>query len=242
MAAAVLLAPLAAWPAAKPKVHAVTLGAVRRVPYSAATDPAGASAIEKELRVRPLLIDGKARDWTTGEMHPVTDRSFAVRRAIRLNDALPGDAGEHWIWQRGPWLLVDRTAGHYVALKLPEYDPAVSQVIWYRDYAAYCGLSASGKQLYAIVAQLGARKPVLAKKLGPWSPHAAAPDEIGGPACAAATWQRAPLRVTFQQTGDASVSFDLVGLSAVLVEDGDADEPASDATSKENSAGPSRQR
>jgi hypothetical protein len=234
--------------AATAKVHTVALGAVRHVPYSAATDANGALPSEKELRVRPLVIDGKARDWTTGELHAVTDRSFAVRRAIRLNDALPGDKGEHWIWQRGPWLLVDRTNGRYIALKLPEYDPAVSQVVWYRDYAAYCGLSASGKQLYAVVAQLGARKPVLSKKLGPWSPHAtstAAPAEIGAPACGAATWQREPLRVTFQHTGDPSVSYDLVGLSAVLVEDGDGDESTGDAAARsgsENGAGPSKPR
>ncbi len=69
------------------------------------------------------------------------------------------------MWQRGPWLLVDRVTGHVTALKLPDYDPGVSQVSWFRDYAAYCGLTASGKSLYAVVAQIAARKPVLAKKL-----------------------------------------------------------------------------
>ncbi len=69
------------------------------------------------------------------------------------------------MWQRGPWLLVDRVTGHVTALKLPDYDPGVSQVSWFRDYGAYCGVTASGKSLYAVVAQLAARKPVLAKKL-----------------------------------------------------------------------------
>ena len=209
--------------AAKPRVHAVGLGAVRRVPYSAKTDPSGALADEKDLRIRPLIVDAAVKEWTTGESHSVTERSFAVRRAIRLNDALPGDKGEHWIWQRGPWLLVDRTTGHYAALKLPEYDPAVSTVAWYRDYAAYCGLSASGKQLYAVVAQLGARKPVLAKKLAAWAPGETAS------ACIMALWQRDPLRVTFQHTGEASVSYDLVGMSAVLVEEGDNGEESGSA-------------
>lgn len=227
-----LLVPWAlAGAAAKPKIHSAALGAVKKVPYSEVADPAGSLPGEKELHVRPLLIDDKARDWTTGEMHAVTDRSFAVRRAIRLNDALPGDKVDHWIWQRGPWLLVDRMTGHYVALKLPEYDPAVSQVVWYRDYAAYCGLSSSGRQLSAIVAQLGARKPVLAKKLGAWLPRD--PEDAAGkiPACAAAAWQRDPLRVTFQHTGEASISYDLVGLSAVLVEEGDGEEAASETVS-----------
>ncbi len=50
------------------------------------------------------------------------------------------------------------------ALHLPDYDPAVSSVVWFRDYAAYCGLTASGKQLYAVVAQIAARKPGISEK------------------------------------------------------------------------------
>ena len=215
------------------KVHTVGLGSGKRVPYSAATDPSGALATEKELRVRPLIVDDKVKEWTTGDSHAITDRSFAVRRALRLNDALPGDKGEHWIWQKGPWLLVDRTNGHYVALKLPAYDPAVSQVVWYRDYAAYCGLSTSGKQMYAVVAQLGARKPVLSKKLAPWVPHEQTPGDVNAPVCEAASWQREPLRVTFQHAGETAVSYDLVGASAVMVEEGDgAEEPATDSQAK----------
>ena len=48
------------------------------------------------------------KEWTTGDAHDVTDRSFVVRRVLRLNDSLPGDKLGHWVWQRGPWLLVDR--------------------------------------------------------------------------------------------------------------------------------------
>ena len=206
--------------AAKP--HVVFLGSAKNVPYSIAGDPAGALPTESKLRIRPLLVDDKVKEWTTGESHAITDRSFAVRRALRLNDSLPGDKIEHWIWQRGPWLMVDRVKGGVTALHLPDYDPAVSDVVWFRDYAAYCGLTASGKQLYAVVAQISARKPVIAKKMSPWSPGESQP-----PACAAAVWERDPLRVTFQPTGAATVSYDLVGLSAVLVEDGDSnDEPA----------------
>ncbi|MBX6359090.1 hypothetical protein [Pseudacidobacterium ailaaui] len=200
------------------KSHTVGLGTVRRVPYSVQGDPAGANADEKELRVRPLLVDGKLKEWTTGEVHDVTDRTFAVRRALRLNDALPGDKSGQWIWQRGPWLLVDRSTGHITAVRLPDYDPAVSRVSWFRDYAAYCGLSASGRQLYAVVAQVAARKPVLAKKLGPWDPSSHSAGACGPP-----VWQREPLRITFQPDGQAAVSFNLMGASAVLVEDDDAD-------------------
>ena len=209
---------------AAPKVHTVGVGTGKMVAYSLKGDPAGALATEKQLRVRPLVVDGKVKEWTTGETHAVTDRTFVVRRALRLNDALPGDKTEHWIWQRGPWLMVDRVKGSITALHLPDYDPAISNVIWFRDYAAYCGLTASGKQLYAVVAQIAARKPVLAKKMLPWTPG-----ENQLPACGAALWQREPLRVTFQPSGAEAVSYDLVGLSAVLVEDGNGNEEAAPA-------------
>lgn len=204
-----------AFAAGKAKPRSVGLGAYRKMPYSVAGDPAGAKAGETSLRVRPLVVDDKVKEWTTGESHDVTSRSFTVRRAVRLNDALPTDRAEHWVWQRGPWLLVDRGTGHIVALHLPDYDPAVSEVVWFRDYAAYCGLNVSGKQLYGVVAQLAARKPVLSKKLGPWN----IAEQHSAPACAPAIWQREPLKVTFQPTGAAPASFDLVGQSAVLVED-----------------------
>src|ERR1700691_2092934 len=207
--------PGTAWCA--PKTHVVALGAARREPYSAASDPAGARKDEAELKVRPLVVDGRVKEWTTGEAHDVTDRSFAVRRAVRLNDALPADHAERWVWQRGPWLLVDRTTGKVAALRLPDFDPAVSEAVWFRDYAAYCGLNATGKQLFAVVAQVEARRPLLAKKLGPWDAADHPPA-----ACAPAVWQREPLRVSFQPAGAAAVSFDLVGTSAVLVEDDDS--------------------
>ena len=200
------------------KVHVVGLGAFKRVPYSRAGDPAGAGASENTLKVRPLVVDGVVKEWTTGDAHDVTDRSFVVRRVLRINDELPGEktAASRWVWQRGPWLLVDKVSGHVSALKLPDYDPGVSQVSWFRDYAAYCGPTASGKNLYAVVAQLAAHKPVLAKKLSAF--------EGGGgtePVCAAVEWQRNPFRVTFNPAGKDAVSFEIVPGSAVLVEDSD---------------------
>jgi len=206
--------------AAPRKGHVVVLGAARKVLYSKAGDPAGAAAGEESLKIRALLVDGALKEWTTGDSHDVTGRSFLVRRAIRINDTLPGekpgpgDAKGNWVWQRGPWLLVDRVTGHIVALKLPDYDPGVSQVSWFRDYGAYCGVTASGKSLYAVVAQVAARKPVLAKKLEAFD-AASHPDIV----CAAAEWQREPLRITFHPAGKDAVSFDVVPGSAVLVED-----------------------
>jgi hypothetical protein len=223
--------------AAARKAHLVVLGATRKVPYSKAGDPAGAAVGETELKVRALLVDGVVKEWTTGDAHDVTDRSFVVRRAIKLNDTLPSDksapgdkssvkparAASPWVWQRGPWLLVDRQTGHVVALKLPDYDPGASQVVWFRDYGAYCGVTASGKSLYAVVAQVAARKALLARKLSAFDL-----DGHPEPACGLAEWKREPLRVTFHPTGKETVSYDIVPGSAVLVEEAgdEAETPA----------------
>ena len=77
--------------AAPRKVHTVVLGAAKKVQYSKVGDPAGAAAGETELKVRALLVDGVVKEWTTGDAHDVTDRSFVVRRVIKLNDTLPND-------------------------------------------------------------------------------------------------------------------------------------------------------
>lgn len=149
------------------KVHVVALGAVRHVPYSKTGDPAGAMQDENSLKIRPLVVDGAVKEWTTGAAHEVTDRSFVVRRVLKINDELPGEKshGNHWVWQRGPWLMVDRVTGHVTALKSPDYDLGVSQVSWFRDYAAYCGVTASGKSLYAVEARLAARNLCLRRNL-----------------------------------------------------------------------------
>jgi hypothetical protein len=224
------------------KTHMVVLSAAKKVSYSKVGDPAGAATGEETLRIRALLVDGLIKEWTTGEAHDVTDRSFVVRRVMKVNDSLPGEASGSggsgpgaksgakpgttaggWVWQRGPWLLVDRVSGHIAALKLPDYDPGVSQVVWFRDYGAYCGVTATGKSLYAVVAQLAARKPALSKKLAAFSA-----ESHQDPVCGATDWQREPLRVTFHPTGLEAVAFDLVPGSAVLVEDS-GDEPETPA-------------
>ena len=200
-----------------PTLHAVALGAVRRVPYT----PADVTPDEKNedsttLKVRPLIVDGAQREWTMGEIHEVTDRTFAVRRVMHLNDALPTDREARFTWQPGPWLVVDRVTGRITALHLPDYDAAVSNVVWYRDYAAYCGTGATAKGgLFAVVAQLGARRAVVAKQIGAWPQ----PNHFI-PVCQPAEWQRLPMRVTIKQTGGETFTFDVVGASS-LIEDGD---------------------
>jgi hypothetical protein len=200
-----------------PKMHAVALGPVRKVPYTPPDiDAADKSEDSTTLKVRPLFVDGAQREWTMGDMHEVTDRTFAIRRVIRLNDALPADHDAHWTWEPGPWLLVDRVTGRITALHLPEFDAAVSNVIWFRDYAAYCGIGTTAKGgLFAMVAQLGARRAVVQKQIAPW-PQA----NHFIPVCQPAEWQRMPMRVTLKPTGGEPVTFDVVGTSS-LVEEGD---------------------
>jgi hypothetical protein len=172
------------------------------------------------LKVRPLTLDGHQKEWTTGDAHDVTDRSFTIRRALRLNDALPGEA-PRWSWQPGPWLLVDRNTGRITALHLPDFDGEVSDAVWFRDYAAYCGTAETVKGgLFAIVAQLGARRAVVQQQIGKWPQPAPA-----APVCKQAVWEREPMRVTLQPTGGEATTYDVVG-AASLVEENDSSDDA----------------
>ncbi len=82
--------------------------------------------------------------------------------------------------------------------------------------------NASGKSLYAVVAQVTVRKPVLSKKLSAFNAA-----QLTTPPCDLPEWQRDPLRITFHPAGRDAVSYDFVPGSAVLVEDtGDDDPPA----------------
>jgi len=147
-----------------------------------------------------------------------------VRRTFRVNDALPTETANpnfntpRWQWQRGGWLLVDRFTGRVSQLNLPEFDPFYSTASWYRDYIAYCGVSEDGKKLYAIVAQVGRRKPILKKDAG--EPGGADdPDSE----CPAPIWERTPLRVTFQPDDDRKLVFSIRGRVVDVVND--AEEP-----------------
>lgn len=202
-----------AWAA---KVHSVTFGKVTVVPWFT-----GAKEDQKQqLKIRPLFVDGKLREFTMGERHDVTDHTFVVRRAYRINDVLPDEGGTpRWKWQRDGWLLVDRESGHVTALKLPEFDPFYSAANWYRDYVAYCGVSSDAEKFYAVVAQIGARKPIVRKELGAFN-GGEQPDS----ACPAPEWQRQPARVSFHPPGMQAMSFEVHGASAEVAEPGDSEE------------------
>jgi hypothetical protein len=166
------------------------------------------------INVRPLMWDGKIKEFTTGEPHEVTDRLLVVRRAYRLNDNLPAENKKQprWVWQLGGWLLVDRTNGHVTNIVLPEFDPFYSDATWYRDYVAYCGVSDNSEKLYAVVAQVGRKKPILKKELGRAS-NGETPDSE----CATPQWERNPARITFLPKNAAKVTYSVQGHAADLV-------------------------
>ena len=174
--------------AAVPKTHVITFGKWMSVKWPDAT---GKKLLD--LKVRPLYVDTRLKEYTTGTAHELTDRLFAVRRVFRVNDALPEENALRWQWQRGGWLLVDRVSGRVSQLSLPEFDPFYSTASWYRDNVAYCGVSDDGKRLYVVVAQVGRRKPILKKPVG----EPAGEDDPDSE-CPAPTWERSPARVTFQ--------------------------------------------
>lgn len=193
------------------KPHAITFGK-----WVAAKWPNATGEKVLDLKVRPLLVDMRVKEYTTGTPHEVTDRLFVVRRAFRMNDALPGESSARWQWQRGGWLLVDRLTGRISQLNLPEFDPFYSTSSWYRDYIAYCGVSEDGKKLYAVVAQVGRRKPILKKDAGEPSGNADPDSE-----CPTPVWERSPLRVTFQPDDNQRIVFSLRNRVVDVVNDGD---------------------
>jgi hypothetical protein len=195
------------------KPHVITFGK-----WTSAKWPNATGEKMLDLKVRPLLVDARVKEYTTGIPHDVTDRTFVVRRAFRINDALPGENATRWQWQRGSWLSVDRLTGHVSQLTLPEFDPFYSAATWYRDYIAYCGVSEDGKKLYAMVAQIGRRKPILKKDAGE---AAGEPDPDSE--CPAPSWERSPLRVIFQTNDNHKLVFSLHNRVVDVVND--AEEP-----------------
>lgn len=92
-------------------------------------------------------------------------------------------------------------SGKVQPVPLPGLDPCNSEAAWFRDYAAYCGVSDDGKKGSAILVQLGRRKPLLKKALG------GAGADTQEAKCGTPIWQRAPSRVTFEPKGEQKFTF-----------------------------------
>ncbi len=202
------------------KVHVITFGKSTPVQWFAGPD-AGDKPVT--IKIHALIVDGRVKEYAVGPQHEVTERLFVVRRAFRVNDSLPEDPSPRWQWQRGGWLLVDRLTGHIAPINLPEFDVFYSAASWYRDYIAYCGVADDGKKTFAIVAQIGRRKPVLKK---PLSDNGVADDAAPDSACPAPSWQRSPVRVSFEPAGIPKQTFAIRGHVVDVVNDAEEEEEA----------------
>lgn len=176
------------------KVHVVALGKMTAVSIGPEN---GRETLS--LQTRALYVDGRVKEYTTGNAHDVTEHTFVVQKISRVNDSLPQESGPpKWRWQRGGWLLVNRVSGKVQQMVLADFDPDFSLVNWFRDYAAYCGYSDDGEKLLAIIVQLGQRKPVLKKIIG---------ETKDFPHCPAPLWERNPVRATFLPQADQKLTF-----------------------------------
>jgi hypothetical protein len=192
--------------------HLITFG--KPLPVKLFAGPNEEKSVD--IKIRSLYVDGKLKEFTTGEPHDVTDRIFVVRRAYRLNDWLPEDQGANhkWKWQRGGWLMVDRETGRVSQLSLPLFDPFYSVASWYRDYVAYCGLNDEASKLFAVVAQIGTRKAIVRKEIG-----TAKNGDLPDSECGAPDWQRQPIRVTFAPASGQKLTFAIRGHAADIATD-----------------------
>jgi hypothetical protein len=213
--AALLLSGLSAVTSAASKPHVITFGKWTTIKLVGSQDE------PLELKVRPLYVDARLREYAAGIPHEITDRIFVVRRVVRVNDALPEEtiSSIHWTWQAEGWMVVNRETGHISPVSLPEFDTDSSSAIWYRDYVAYCGLSDDGKKLLAVVMQLGRRKPVLRKAIGEADGEAR-----GGSRCSLPTWQRRPPRVTFVTQADQKFTFAVRGHAGETISNDEDDD------------------
>jgi hypothetical protein len=225
----VILAQTAALAATKP--HIIAFGKWITIQWSPELSVATPTPDEKPLtlKVRPLLVDAHVKEFTLGPAHDVTDRLFVVQRAFRVNDSLPQEPASppHWQWQRGGWILVDRLTGHISPLNLPEFDAVYSSVSWYRDYAAYCGISDDSKEIYAVVIQINRRKPVVKWLIGEVKFTAEAQQwQTPDSSCRLPDWQRSPARVTFEPHPSLKRTYVIRGRSVDLLTDEEDGEEA----------------
>jgi hypothetical protein len=194
--------------AAKPKV--LTFGRWMTVKW-----PVGPQEEQVlEFKVRPLMVNGEVKLFTTGETHDITQPTFVVREAHRLNDMLPGETALRWKWQPGGWVLVSRATARINKVNLPEFDSFYSEASWYRDFVAYCGVG-DNEKLYAMVVQVGRRKPVVKKLLG-----AAKLGDLPNSECSSPQWMRQPMRVVFKPVGGEKISFNIRGQTVEITSEG----------------------
>src|SRR5262249_43904271 len=117
-----------------PRQHTILLGRWRSV------EVRSDSGRTQQMRVQELIVDGHLREYTSGPPHDVTERLFVVRRAYRMNDALPDEnrKAPQWVWRLGGWVSVGRPTGHIAPLDPPAFDGKLFQATWYRHHTRDC--------------------------------------------------------------------------------------------------------
>jgi hypothetical protein len=124
--------------------------------------------------------------------------------------------------------MVDRVTGRIAPVNLPDFDAVYSAVSWYRDYAAYCGISDDGKQIYAVVVQINRRKPVVKWLVGEAKFTVETQQwQIPDAACRVPDWQRSPARVTFEPQPSMKRTYVIRSRSVDLLTPEEDDEEAS---------------
>jgi hypothetical protein len=93
--------------------------------------------------------------------------------------------------------------------------PSVPPQSWYRDYAAYCGVSDDSRKVDAVVTQISRRKPILKK---PYPPPASVKTPLPVLPAPFPTWQRTPMRVSFEN-GQQKQTFAIRGHTPNLAND-----------------------
>lgn len=208
---AVLLLSISAVAVSKP--HVIALGKATTVRSVFGDSTTGTI----ELKIRPLYVDGRLKEYTSGAIHDITDRLFVVQRTYRMNDSLPTEAAPRWVWLRGGWLLVDRATGRISQLNFTDFHPYYSTASWYRDYVAYCGVADEADTVYAVVAQVGRRKPIVRTIV-----RGSSLDDK--PPCAFPTWQVHPTRVSFEPAAGQKLMFDVKGRALDLAKEEEEDQ------------------
>ncbi len=182
----IAMLPIGLTAAAASKPHVVSLG--KATPVKLFVGSSEDRTID--ISVRPLYVDSKLKDFTTGETHDVTDREFVVRQGVSHQRQLAGRSARSQpsgsgnvaagCWSTG-------VSGKIALVKLPDFDAFYSEVSWYRDYAAYCGITSNGERVDAVVAEIGGKKPLFHKELGKVSAG-----DSSDKNCAPPRWDRQP--------------------------------------------------
>ena len=117
-----------------------------------------------------FVVDSRLKEYTTGSPHELTDRLFVVRRAFRVNDALPAEmaalardgsgsaaAGR---WSTGlPVESRNSTCRSTI--------PSIRAPSWYRDYIGLLRRFGRGQESFTPSwRRWGGEKPILKKDVG----------------------------------------------------------------------------